>query len=309
MHRLVVALVVVLSSGALAGCIGGPLGLGSEDGPSVDCDGLPGDGVRAAPVPVDADRSADPGQPWDALLVGNASRDLAVGDVTAPQGWSATTSALGNKSDPVHQANGSLVSRVRLEPEGAPEPGRLSVGVSPTEQPSDCRVGPLVRNHSLAVEDGEDASAGQGVHVHTAGFWPNGTLFYTNIDRIHGSDWRRAGWYAWGGGDALDVYVYEDEPSDRPAYWDVSPELPVAGETTLWSYGPTIPGFNEALKGLSTTAHRVVKIPADQAYTRDGYEDHPLYGDDLIFSIRIADVVDRPCRTAVADTCYEVPSP
>ena len=74
-----------------------------------------------------------------------------------------------------------------------------------------------------------------------------------------------------------------------------------------WTYFTTIKGFNEALKGLSTNAARVVHIPPQDAYTIAGNEDHPLYGDALIFYIRVLEVHDVPCPPNAAALCHVPP--
>lgn len=68
---------------------------------------------------------------------------------------------------------------------------------------------------------------------------------------------------------------------------------PVNG-LSLTSYYTTIEGFNEALKGLSTTTARIVHVPPEKAYTRPGLENHPLYGDELVFYI-LLQVKSQPC--------------
>jgi len=153
---------------------------------------------------------------------------------------------------------------------------------------------------------GVRAGAGQGVHVYTAGFWANGTMFYTNIEAMNDSPWPRAGWYDWEGGDALPVYVYDESSAERSLIWGANtnqfdPSAPPAG--TPWNYFVTIAGFNEGLKGVSTQTTRVVHMAAEDAYTRAGNEDHPLYGDDLVFLIFVDAVVDVPCPPEFSSTC------
>jgi hypothetical protein len=131
---------------------------------------------------------------------------------------------------------------------------------------------------------GETARPGVGVLVHTAGFWLNGTLFYTNMDRVH-NDTRipHAGWYEYEGGDPLSVYIYNESRAERPERYN---------ET---GFGVTIPGFNEALKEAFVGASRVARLTPEQAYTHDGNEEHLLYGDELVFYIEITDVVTVDC--------------
>jgi hypothetical protein len=175
-----------------------------------------------------------------------------------------------------------------------------------------CR-GPQTKVYDVHATDDarEVAAVGKGVKVYTAGFWDNGTLFYTNIQDLDHSDWPRAGWYSWEGGDALPVYVYGQDRSEEPAYWkslganygspgtpaDAQAQMVLGNADTTFGLGyfTTIPGFNEALKGLSTSTTVVAVLEPQQGYTRAGNEAHPLYGDRLVFVIHIVDVVDEPC--------------
>lgn len=279
-----VAAVLVVSA-ALAGCLGA--------GPAPDLD--PVCQVAAYPLHTlplqgtDRDLATDPDRAWDGLVRATPEDGVDVSVREAPDGWDANRTELGVG-----------LQRIRLAPTS--EAGDGTAHVRWTDGESCGRRGDGTW-HLRSPAKGEVASPGQGVHVYTAGFWPNGTLFYTNIEAVHESDWPRASWYSWGGGEPLPVYVYDEDPDERPAYWSVSASAPVAGTVTAWNYFVTIPGFNEGLKDLSTTTTRVVEMPPDQAYTREGNEDHPLYGDRLIFYSYITDVVDRPCRTTAADTC------
>lgn len=155
--------------------------------------------------------------------------------------------------------------------------------------------------------DGELATTGQGAHVYTAGFWTNGTLFYTNIAEVDSSTWPRAGWYAFEGGEALPVYVYDKDRGEKPAYWGQEHEIGPVGQRIGREYFTTIAGFNEALKGLSTATERVVVIPPEKAYTLPGNEEHPLYGDALVFYIRVVDVVDVPCDARMPSPACDLP--
>jgi hypothetical protein len=131
---------------------------------------------------------------------------------------------------------------------------------------------------------GEAASPGHGVQVLTAGFWTNGTLFYTNMQRVHDDpQLRRAGWYEWEGADPLLVYVYNETRTEIPPRYNAS------------GFVTTIPGFNAALKTIFVGTSFVAYLPPEAAYTRPGNEAHPLFGDPLVFYIEITDVVAVPC--------------
>jgi hypothetical protein len=159
-----------------------------------------------------------------------------------------------------------------------------------------------------APEPGDRAEPGQGAHVYTAGFLEDGTLFYTNIKAIDHDDWPRTDWYAWEGDDPLPIYVYDQDRSEEPAYWhDPQSGTPLAGTVPGVGYYTTIPGFNEALKGLSTNTVRVVRMEPEEGYTRAGNEDHPLYGEPLVFYIKVEAVVPAPCPTPTAWLCSRAP--
>lgn len=158
--------------------------------------------------------------------------------------------------------------------------------VAPSGRAVDCFNEPSASAMYTFVGEyqGETAEAGLGTQVLTAGFWTNGTLFYTNIDRVH-NDTRipRAGWYEFENGDPLPVYVYNSSRAELPPRYNRS------------GYVTTIPGFNDALKGLSVSGSKVTVIPPELAYTRPGNEAHDLYGDEIVFYIEIRDVVAVDC--------------
>jgi len=231
----------------------------------------------------------DPHQDWDSLvMLQNATNVTYVG---APSGWTGEAARLAAPS------NGTSLYRIRLHPLDAA--AHETKWFFRQEKSIDApRCDPLVNEFSnFLVEpaQGETAMVGKGVLVYAAGFWTNGTMFYTNMPNVHTTHWPRGGIYAWEGGDPLPVYVYDSSRAEKPAYWSVCPPAPLGNGTCVWNYYTTIEGFNEALKGMSTNTARVVRIPAEKAYTFAGNENHPLYGDALIFYIRILEVRDMPC--------------
>lgn len=155
---------------------------------------------------------------------------------------------------------------------------------------------------------------GQGVHVHYAGFWENGTLFETNIKALDQSAWPRAGWYETIPYDPLPVYVYDQSRSEQPAYWKGTtgnlartgtpvdgPAAPVTSQVDAAAgigYYSTIKGFNDGLRTASTTTVRVMHMDAKDAYPA-GTPNNPLAGDDLVFLVVLDDVVDQPCPSTV----------
>lgn len=106
------------------------------------------------------------------------------------------------------------------------------------------------------------------------------------------------------------MYVYDQAGSENPAYWTACAPVSTAPFTAncAWNYFLTIEGFNEGLKGLSSTASRVVWMSPEKAYTREGAEEHPLYGDALIFYIEIVDVVDIPCPEPFGMVACDLPT-
>lgn len=164
---------------------------------------------------------------------------------------------------------------------------------NPSEEPVyDIRLNP--------GRTGAPPTPGTGVWVHTAGFWENGTLFYTNMDRVN-NDTRvpKAGWYQYGGGASLRVYVYNTSAKERPSRYN----------QTGNAYSPTIQGFNTALKTLPDTGSVIAHIPAEQAYTQPGREKHRLYGDNLVFYIEIEKRVTVPCPLPQPVCDYPVDPP
>ncbi len=157
--------------------------------------------------------------------------------------------------------------------------------------------------NSMAPEAGSIAEAGMGARVWYAGFWENGTMFDTNLADLDASSWPRAAWYDATVGEPLPVYIYDQDRTERPLIWAPGTSGTAAGPATgnaapLWSYYTTIRGFNDGLKGLSTTTTRVVWMAAEDAY--GGRTDVPAGLDaPLIFLVKLAAVEEQPCTAGV----------
>ena len=125
---------------------------------------------------------------------------------------------------------------------------------------------------------------GVGVLVRTAGFWVNGTTFYTNDARVHEDPAIPKGYLGeYAGDDPLPVYVYADGERTMPKrYYDAG-------------YYTTIAGFNQALRDVAVGAPRAAYLTPEEGYTRLGNERHPLHGDALVFWITALEIVDLPC--------------
>jgi hypothetical protein len=228
----------------------------------------------------------DPRQPWKTVVAlrGEPSFRLATEWGNATLDWS------GNGTD--HLAIVDL---------GSPaEPSGLTV----TADGIDCVRFPAAEWQPFApAREGALAEVGKGALVYTAGFYEDGTLFYTNMPEIHEGPyaqdlaWPRADWYSWSGESPLQVYVYDKDRNEMPPQWGAGgdvPETPFPNAVPS-RYFTTIRGFNEALKGLSTSTLTAVRIAPEDAYTRPGNEEHPLYGESLVFLIRVEAVADQPC--------------
>jgi hypothetical protein len=279
---------VVALAGLLAGCVSpGKLGCDAEQPPTLRTPMVDGSYLRT-----------DPSQPWDTVVL-QAGPGADPVPEAKPSGWSASAERISPWEDDnfslLHVTPGSGMGRLdlsyRLDACGGSTTGTLSWDLA-------------------APLPGKTASPGQGVHVYAAGFWENGTLFYTNIKAIDRADWPRAGWYSWEGSDPLPVYVYDRDRGEQPMVWkDPQAGTPIDGTVPGLGYYTTIPGFNDALKGLSTNTVHVVRLAPEQAYTRAGNEEHPLYGDALVFYIKVVDVVDVPCPLEAARLCGAVSQP
>lgn len=136
-----------------------------------------------------------------------------------------------------------------------------------------------VESDTSTVEEGE------GVLVRTVGWWPNGSSFYTNMERYHERpDLPHDYLGPYNGSDPLKVYVYDESGDEKPKRYNES------------GYATTIEGFNEALKGMETAGGRVTYLEPSKAYTTEGNEDHALYGDPLIFYIEAVETRTVPCE-------------
>ena len=266
----------------------------------------------ATPVVDGKYMQTDPLQAWQTLVLApadDATRSTTLG-WSASAGWSAFGTELSRPGE------GRLVVGTVSPGAGM---GNASLDYSIRTELDECRntqTGSLVWKLA-APKAGVAAAPGQGVHVMTAGFLEDGTLFYTNIAEVDTDpNWPRVEWYAWEGDRPLPVYVYDQDRSEQPQEWKGSHALwmelhkttgptpvdPQVDEATMdadeehgLGYFTTIPGFNDALKGLSSTTTRVVRLAPEQAYTRPGNEEHVLYGRAIVFYIKVLDVVSAPC--------------
>ena len=250
---------------------------------------------------------SDPRQPWQSVAVmrGEPELDLFSEADPATVEWLGASNGTGNET--------LRLAIVSAAPGGRIQTGTMADGV-------DCRWfgGP---GWDLSNErEGATVEVGGGALVRTAGFLEDGHLFYTNIADIEEAEpaWPRVDWYAWEedpvwGSEPLPVYVYDQDRREQPGSWkglagnaadantaagspvEMPSELGAADAAAGLGYFTTIPGFNEALKGLSTSTLRVAHIPPELGYTRPGNEDHPLYGEPLVFVIQVVAVADAPC--------------
>lgn len=228
---------------------------------------------------------AEPGRPTEvAAFVNNTGAfrvdlDLAVRGL--PEGWTFTV-----------WPNGSLVVD-----------GRASAfAIWSLEPPAGARHGPVAL--TLVAGDGtadvvvdvrdlgrEHARAGVGVAVRTAGFYQNGTVFYSNMKEVRdnaGIPWHQLGPDAKSDAamEPLKVYVGGKRRTPPPEPYNST------------GYSPVIEGFDERLRtgngGMRAGETLVVRIPREKAYTLPGNEAHVLYGFDLAFVIEVVSVDELP---------------
>ncbi len=237
---------------------------------------------------------ADPNQPYD-FLVFFPTTTNASALVNPPPGWVGRVFPFQGNS-----TNQSLV-QVRLENTLRPERGEYKLTWAASLKCHEPETAASAVASIPTPARGDAPGPGQGVDVWTAGFWENGTLFYTNIRAVDESPWPRADWYTFDDAGPLKVYVYAQQRTEKPAYWTACPpaDNPLVQECA-WNYYTTIEGFNAALKDMSTQTIRVVHIPPEKAYTQPGNEAKPLYGDAIVFWIAIDNVGSLPCHESVA---------
>ncbi len=142
----------------------------------------------------------------------------------------------------------------------------------------------------------ERVQAGEGAVVNTVGVWENGTSFYTNLERFHErGDLPRGYADEEVDVDPLNVYVYEEDSDEMPQRYEQE------------GFVTTIPGFNENLKGHPLVGATITHLAPEEAYTREGYEDHELYGDALVFYVEVEEAREVPC--SIPEPICSVPDP
>lgn len=193
----------------------------------------------------------------------------------APQGWlvepeSPEVTLQG-------EASSSLVVRVTPDANATYGPQDLVVRVGDTA----ARV--MVNVRDLGTEPLRE---GVGTQLYYVLWYANGTLASTNdrallhrglgqpvLDDPNETEY-----------EPLKVYVGGRRGEDPPEPYNST------------GYRPVIAGFDERLRdagdgrGMVAGDTLAVRVPAAEAYTRPGNEEHPLYGEDLSFLIRIVSV-------------------
>ncbi|MEA3143968.1 MAG: hypothetical protein QOG31_1292 [Thermoplasmata archaeon] len=285
---------------ALGGCLGAP---------PTACPAHNGGTVLRAPDPG-ASR-ADPRVPVDELyLVSGLNTDLAPQVAVRVVEQSEPHPTVPVERTEFNATGPQRLERLRYQPADLARAGGLNVSwsVHDTLLPPKCgAAGGVAFTTGVIQNQGQRLTPGHGTHVWYAGFWENGTMFETNIAELDHSGWPRVAGYQSVPYEPLPVYVYDKSRDEQPAQWK---PLPGAGPTGTPVDGPaaaaaatpgvgyysTIKGFNDGLKGLSTTGARVLHLEAKDAYPA-GTANNPLAGANLVFYVRITDVVDLPCPT------------
>lgn len=306
MRRLAAALVVL----ALSGCVEN----NEARDPACEPAGQPGFFQKMPPPDMDPALDNDffaVGWRWDT--------DVTVVPWEGPlRGKTPGPGSQPNERKVHVTGNGAWLLHLRFQANGSWQETPPAPAWAVRQGEGDCEQLTLDQWRSdAAVLEGRRVASGGGAHVYTAGFLENGTLFYTNMESVEQNNLMpRVDWYEWSGADPLPVYVYDQDRSEQPPHWKApsrlappnpgSPALQTAEGEAGVGYFTTIKGFNEALKTMSTTTQRVVRIAPADAYTLPGYEEHPLYGEALVFVIDVVDVVDAPCPATLPD-CPSVP--
>jgi hypothetical protein len=207
-------------------------------------------------------------------------QSLPVTAADLPAGWSfepeaPTLDLAGGKST-------SLV--VRVTPDRNATYGPHAIGVLVGGARADVVV-------NVADLGAEPLRAGIGAQVAYVLWYDNGTLIESNDHAAH--DQPGLAWVADGSppDDApLKVYVGGQRGTPPPEPYNST------GCDDPPCYHPVIPGFDARLRnagdgsGMVAGETLAVRVPKEQAYTYPGNEQHPLYGENLNFLIRIVSV-------------------
>lgn len=273
-RRAVVGLLVVLALPALAGCFG----------------------ATASPiqvVPYLPLNDAQPGRATEfALFLRSTSafrQELAVGVEGLPTNWTFEPERETVGID--GGATSSLVVRVTPAPDAAYGPHELRVAVG------DTRADVLVNVKDLGREP---LRAGVGTQLYYVLWYANGTLASTNEPTVRHQE-------------GLGPAVLDDpgEATFEPLKVYVGGErgTPPPEPYNATGYRPVIPGFDERLRdagdgrGMVAGDTLAVRVPKEKAYTYAGNEEHPLYGEDLAFLIRIVSVDVLETRACDLPVC------
>lgn len=256
--RLLVLLLALPLAGALSGC------LGATESP-----------VRLTPYVALVE--AEPGRVTEfGIHVDNGSpfrEDLAVRVDGLPRNWTA-----GGAASLVVDGRTTTQLVVNVTPAADAAFGlhrlRLRVGDAATDL--------YVRVSTLGDEA---ARAGVGAQVYTVGYWDNGTIFYTNMREVRDNA-------------ALPWHRLSEDADENASFEPIRAYVgggdePVPEPYNSSGYVKLIPGFDARLRsngGMRGGETLTVRIPPEEAYTRPGREDHPLYGDALTFVIHVASV-------------------
>lgn len=134
-----------------------------------------------------------------------------------------------------------------------------------------------------------------------AQFSTAGELLWTNMPPLDASDWPRDGRYSFAQGAPLKVYVYEHDPDEKPAWW----EIPSVGAVNA-TYEALPVELNERLKGLSDLSAATV----DATYDYLNRKALPA-GETAHYWLKIAHVQSAPCPSLDDQylVCEESPGP
>ena len=189
----------------------------------------------------------------------------------------------------------SLIVRVTPDANASFEPREVSVLVGDTRARVTVDVRPL---------GDEPLRAGIGTQLYYVLWYANGTLASTNDPALRNRT-------------ALGAAVLDDPnaTSTEPlkVYVGGQRGVPPPEPYNSTGYSPVIDGFDARLRdagngqGMVAGETLAVRIPKEDAYTREGNEEHPLYGEDLTFLIRIVTVDILQARTCDLPVCPDMP--